>query len=168
VAILPILLYIGMLIGSQAFQETPRRHAPAIILSLTPHLAAWATGMVTGTLTAAGVTEITPEVYDRLAREGVLLQGLHVMGGGAVLTGIVLGAMTVFIIERHLWRATAFALAGATLTFFGFMHGEHIGVAQSPTIAASYVLLALLLAGCARFAGTLPRPPESEAESAHS
>ena len=29
VAILPILLYIGMLIGSQAFQETPQSHAPA-------------------------------------------------------------------------------------------------------------------------------------------
>ena len=41
VAILPILLYIGMLIGSQAFQETPRRHAPAIVLALVPHLANW-------------------------------------------------------------------------------------------------------------------------------
>ncbi|MDP9151816.1 MAG: regulator, partial [Myxococcota bacterium] len=29
VAISPILLYIGMLIGSQAFQESPKRHAPA-------------------------------------------------------------------------------------------------------------------------------------------
>ncbi len=36
VAISPILLYIGMLIGSQAFQETPKRHAPAIILALMP------------------------------------------------------------------------------------------------------------------------------------
>src|SRR4249920_699307 len=34
IAILPILLYIGMLIGAQAFQETPHRHAPAIILSV--------------------------------------------------------------------------------------------------------------------------------------
>lgn len=34
VAISPILLYIGMLIGAQSFQETPRSHAPAIILSL--------------------------------------------------------------------------------------------------------------------------------------
>src|SRR6516164_11664635 len=41
VAISPILLYIGMLIGAQAFQENPKSHAPAIILSLTPHLAAW-------------------------------------------------------------------------------------------------------------------------------
>jgi len=42
VAILPILLYIGLLIGSQAFQETPRRHAPAVILALVPNVAAWA------------------------------------------------------------------------------------------------------------------------------
>src|SRR5512138_2983184 len=38
VAISPILLYIGMLIGAQAFQETPKSHAPAIVLALMPHL----------------------------------------------------------------------------------------------------------------------------------
>ncbi len=37
VAISPILLYIGMLIGAQAFQTTPKSHAPAIALALTPH-----------------------------------------------------------------------------------------------------------------------------------
>src|SRR5476649_1966503 len=42
VAISPILLYIGMLIGAQAFQTTPVKHAPAIVLALTPHLVAWA------------------------------------------------------------------------------------------------------------------------------
>src|ERR1035437_11064481 len=42
VAISPILLYIGMLIWAQAFQTTPVKHAPAIVLALTPHLAAWA------------------------------------------------------------------------------------------------------------------------------
>ena len=41
VAISPILLYIGMLIGAQAFQTTPVTHAPAIVLALVPHLAAW-------------------------------------------------------------------------------------------------------------------------------
>ena len=28
--------YIGMLIGAQAFQETPKSHAPAVVLSLVP------------------------------------------------------------------------------------------------------------------------------------
>src|SRR5207237_3852535 len=54
VAILPILLYIAMLIGSQAFQETPKRHAPAIILSMVPHLANWGITMINGALAAAG------------------------------------------------------------------------------------------------------------------
>src|SRR3954463_13731301 len=55
VAILPILLYIGMLMGSQPFQETPRRHAPAIILAIVPHLAAWALNLVHGTLASVGI-----------------------------------------------------------------------------------------------------------------
>src|SRR5881394_3648652 len=41
VAISPILLYIGMLIGSQAFQESPHKHAPAAIMAIIPSLAAW-------------------------------------------------------------------------------------------------------------------------------
>src|SRR5437773_6256500 len=57
VAISPILLYIGMPIGAQAYQTTPQSHAPAIVLALTPHLAAWAKlqidTMLGATLTAA-------------------------------------------------------------------------------------------------------------------
>ncbi|MCC5024320.1 MAG: hypothetical protein J6386_16705 [Candidatus Synoicihabitans palmerolidicus] len=156
VAILPIWLYIGMLIGSQAFQETPRRHAPAIILAIVPHIAHWATGMITGALTSAGVTEGTPEIMTNLGNEGVMLPGLHILGGGTVLTGIILAAMTVFIIERQLWRASIFAAASAVLTFFGFMHGEHIGIAQIPAVAIGYVMVAIFLAGCAKCSPVTP------------
>src|SRR6187200_2716919 len=54
VAISPILLYIGMLIGAQAFQETPARHAPAIVLALAPHVAAWGKVQIDSSLGAAG------------------------------------------------------------------------------------------------------------------
>jgi AGZA family xanthine/uracil permease-like MFS transporter len=50
VAILPILLYIGMLIGSQAFQETPKRHAPAIVLAMVPSIASWGLTMINGAI----------------------------------------------------------------------------------------------------------------------
>ncbi|MGC4075359.1 MAG: hypothetical protein QM760_23230 [Nibricoccus sp.] len=159
VAILPILLYIGMLIGSQAFRESPLRHAPAIILGVIPHLAHWAEGFVKSSLAVAGVTEITPELSAKLATEGILLHGLQVMGNGGVLSGIVLAASTVFIIERQLWRASAFAAAGAVLTFFGFMHSERIGIAQSLEVTTAYIIIALFLAGCAKFAKVTPLPP---------
>ena len=134
VAILPILLYIGMLIGSQAFQETPRSHAPAIILAMIPQIAAWGKTMIDGALGAAGTNAATVG-FDKLGNTGVLYKGLETLGGGATLAGIILGAVTVFIIERQLEKAAAFALAGAILTFFGLIHAEDLGIGQSPLVA---------------------------------
>lgn len=161
VAILPILLYIGMLIGAQAFQETPHRHAPAIIVALIPQIAAWGKGQIDIALGVAG-TSAAALGLDKLAGAGVLYEGLGILGGGATLAGVILGAVTVFIIEREFAKAAAFALAGAVLTFFGFIHGEAIGIAQSPTVALSYVLVAGLLFWCARAATFAPLAAEAE------
>jgi AGZA family xanthine/uracil permease-like MFS transporter len=158
VAILPILLYIGMLIGSQAFQETPRAHAPAIILAMIPQIAAWGKTMIDGALGAAG-TNAAAVGMDKLGNAGVLYHGLATLGGGATLAGIILGAVTVFIIERQLDKAGWFALAGAFLTFFGFIHGEEIGFAQSPVVAIGYLAVAAMLFGFARFAEVSPAEP---------
>jgi AGZA family xanthine/uracil permease-like MFS transporter len=158
IAILPILLYIGMLIGSQAFQETPKEHAPAIVLGLTPHLAAWGITVINGALAAAGTVmpALTPEkkeaLIDAMRSEGVLYHGLEVLGGGSILGGLILTAVAVFIIDRNFPKAAAFAAAGGVLTFFGFMHGERIGIAQSPVVAASYGAVAGILIICAKFA----------------
>ncbi len=159
VAILPILLYIGMLIGSQAFQETPRSHAPAIILAMVPQIAAWGKIQIDGALGAAG-TNAAAVGFDKLAQVGVLYGGLDVLGGGATLAGVVFGAITVFIIEREFVKASAFALAGVVLTFFGFIHGEAIGIARSPAVAISYLGVAAILFACAKFAVAAPKPAE--------
>jgi AGZA family xanthine/uracil permease-like MFS transporter len=151
VAISPILLYIGMLIGAQAFQETPKSHAPAIVLSLTPHLAAWGKLQIDNTLAAAG-TSAAAIGLDKLGQTGVLYHGLEIMGGGSILGGLVLAALAAFIIDRQFMKAAGFALAGAALTFFGFMHGEKIGLGQTPVVAVSYFAVSLVLIGCAKFA----------------
>lgn len=150
VAISPILLYIGMLIGSQAFQESPKSHAPAIIVSLMPHLAAWGKLQIDNVLGAAGTNAATVG-FDKLAQTGVLYHGLEVLGGGAILGGLMLGAITAFIIDRQFAKASAFSLASAALTFFGFMHGEAIGIGQTPTVACAYVLVAVILFACEKF-----------------
>src|SRR5277367_3369812 len=126
IAILPILLYIGMLIGSQAFQESPTRHAPAIILAMIPQIAAWGKSQIDGALHAAG-TDASAIALDKFGNNGVLYKGLATLGGGATLAGIVLGAVTVFIIDRQLEKAAWFALAGAVFTFFGLIHAEDLG-----------------------------------------
>jgi AGZA family xanthine/uracil permease-like MFS transporter len=151
VAISPILLYIGMLIGAQAFQETPRSHAPAVILALIPQVAGWGKLMIDNALGAAG-TNAAAVGLDKLAGSGVLYHGLEILGSGAILSSLILAAMVACIIDRTYGRASGFALAGAVLTFFGFMHSEAIGLAQSPTVAFGYLVVAGMLYGCARLA----------------
>jgi adenine/guanine/hypoxanthine permease len=160
VAISPILLYIGMLIGAQAFQETPHNHAPAIILAICPHLAAWGKVQIDNALGAAG-TNAAEVGMDKLAQVGVLYEGLGILGGGAIVGGLVLGAIGAFILDRKFEKAAAFALAGSALTFLGFMHGESIGFGVSPLIASSYAVVALLLFTCAKL-GAVPAPDATE------
>jgi AGZA family xanthine/uracil permease-like MFS transporter len=62
----------------------------------------------------------------------------------------VLGAVGVFVIENKLVAAAAFALSGAVLTFFGFMHGESVGLAVTPTVAIAYAMVATFLFGLSR------------------
>ncbi len=144
VAISPILLYIGMLIGAQAFQETPKNHAPAIILAFMPHLAAWGKLQIDNALGAAGTSAAALGV-DKLGQVGVLYHGLEVLGGGAILGGLVLGAIASFVIEKELVKASAFALAGAVFSFVGLIHGEAIGIAKSLPVAFSYLAVAGML-----------------------
>jgi adenine/guanine/hypoxanthine permease len=171
VAISPILLYIGMLIGAQAFQTTPLKHAPAIVLALTPHLAAWAklqidtmlgstinAAQAVGGLAADKVAAVKTAAIAALPQQGVLYHGLEVMGGGSILAGLVLGAIGVFVIERDFAKAGAFALAGAALTYFGFMHGEAVGVGGgfgvTPSVALAYAVVAAGLFALSKVSST--------------
>jgi len=141
VAILPILLYIGLVIGAQAFQASPARHAPAIVLALLPNIANWAQTQVDTALSVAGVNA-TPELQAKLSDSGAIIyHGMARFGGGATLAGLMLGAIAVFIIDRNFRMATIFALGAAVLAFFGLIHGTQIGVAVNLDIVLGYVLM---------------------------
>jgi AGZA family xanthine/uracil permease-like MFS transporter len=143
VAIIPILLYIGALIGAQAFQATPKSHAPAIILALVPNLAAWAKVQIDGSLGAAG-TNAAKVGFDKMAQNGVLYEGMEVLAGGAVVTGLLWGAMVVFLIDRKPSAAGVTSIIAAILAFFGFIHGSAVGWSVAPMMAISYGLVAIL------------------------
>jgi AGZA family xanthine/uracil permease-like MFS transporter len=167
VAISPILLYIGMLIGSQAFQETPRRHAPAVVIALFPSLAAWGKLQIDNSLGAiSNIHLVTPEMIAKMSQVGIMYHGLSVLGGGSILAGVILGATTTFIIDRNFTKAAGFAAAGGVLTFLGLMHGEEVGAFQNPTVVAAYFVVTAVLFACGRLSAAVPIAA-SEAHEAH-
>jgi adenine/guanine/hypoxanthine permease len=50
------------------------------------------------------------------------------------------------VIERDFVKASAFAFSGAVLTYFGFMHGEAVGIGGglgvTPAVALAYAVVA--------------------------
>ena len=55
-AIVPILLFIGLVIGAQAFAAVPKAHYAAIVLATIPNIAAWGSGLIDNALAATGTT----------------------------------------------------------------------------------------------------------------
>ena len=157
VAILPILLYIWLVIGAQAFQVSPTKHAPAVVLALIPNIAEWGKTQIDGALAAAG-TSAAQVGAAKLAGTGVLYNGLESLGGGSVLAGMVLGAMAVFIIDNRLRHAAAWAFSGAILAYVGLIHGAQLGWAVSPMVALGYAMFG---ATCLLLARGQPDAPAS-------
>jgi AGZA family xanthine/uracil permease-like MFS transporter len=159
-AIVPILLYIGLLIGAQAFQFTPKAHAAAVIAALIPNMASWATGQIDNALGAAN-TSASAVGEAALENSGVVYHGLQVLGQGAILAGLVFGAIVAFIIDKRFVRAAIFAGAGALLSFVGLIHGEQVEFNANPQVSLGYLFVAVV---CGVFALTRPEPRVPEAD----
>ncbi|HSK65522.1 MAG TPA: hypothetical protein VK888_01230, partial [Anaerolineales bacterium] len=125
VAILPILVYIGLLITSQAFNASPKRHAPAVAIALVPWIADYIKTQVDNTLGAAGTNAAALGV-DTLAGSGVPYAGIAVLGAGAILVGMILAAIVAFVIDRNWKGAIGYSLFGAACAWVGFIHSTEL------------------------------------------
>jgi AGZA family xanthine/uracil permease-like MFS transporter len=61
--------------------------------------------------------------------------------------------VAAFIIDRDFHRAAVYALAGAVLALFGFIHGAKLGVGESAGVVLDYLLFAVICWGLAKRAG---------------
>lgn len=126
---LAIVIYIGIVITAQAFQATPSRHAPAVVLGLFPSLAGFTTLMVSQSLMVGGFgpqQPITEETIGKFHAGGTWIEGAFALDQGFVLTSMVLAALTVAIIDRQFWLGTLWALAGSAFSAIGLIHSYYV------------------------------------------
>ncbi|WP_405140818.1 hypothetical protein OG589_28140 [Sphaerisporangium sp. NBC_01403] len=139
-AIVPILLYIGL----QAFQSVPKAHAVAVVMAIIPNIASWAQGYMDNALAAAGTTA-QKVGYAAIAQSGTVYEGTALLGGGAVLAGLILGSITAFIIDRSFLWGAGYAFGGAVLSFIGLIHGVKVEWNANSQVALGYLFAGLVL-----------------------
>ena len=117
-----------------------------MVFAILPNIAAWASGLVDNALAAAGTT--ADKVGETaLTNAGVVYKGLALFGGGAILAGLILGAITAFVIDKQFLWAAGYSFAGAALGFVGLIHATKVGWNVGGQIALGYALGGLVLVG---------------------
>jgi AGZA family xanthine/uracil permease-like MFS transporter len=147
--ITPILLFVGIEIVSQAFVESPRRHAPAVAFSIIP-----AVGYLVLTYADSFIGKLDPATLlpnDLTEELGIL----RAVGHGFILTAILWGGLLADLIDGKLRRASLYFALCAVFTMFGLIHsvtlsGEiyfpwQIGSSFVWQITLGYAIIALPL-----------------------
>ncbi|HEX3132162.1 MAG TPA: NCS2 family permease [Planctomycetota bacterium] len=116
-----IVLWIGIVITAQAFQATPKEHAPAVVLGLLPGIGAWGVLMAKDGLRAAGAT-FSPDLIAKFQQNGSYIHGAFALEQGFIFSAMTFAAVTVHLIERRFVPAAVWCLVAAALCAVGFMH----------------------------------------------
>jgi AGZA family xanthine/uracil permease-like MFS transporter len=119
----PLIIYVAIDITVQAFDATPRPHAPAVVLAFLPAIAY----LMTIKLGNPGI--VPPDRFAALFADGAHglseLAVIVALGNGFIITSMVWASMLAALIDGKPWRAVAALLAGALFTAFGVMHSAH-------------------------------------------
>ena len=156
------VVWFGLAMVGQAFQEVPAAHCVAVALGLVPMLAQWVTQIVDLAIRKSGadLATVAPRFGGELA-----IYGMIALGQGALLVSMVWAAALVWIIERRFLPASGWMLAAALLSCFGVIHAfrlstqgieNRLGWWVAPEFTLSYLAAALFLLACHAYARNRP------------
>lgn len=142
VALLPILVYISMTIGQQAFGTAEVKHLPAMIIGLMPFIASYVIQQVNSALTAVG-TDAASVGYDVLLSNGIYYEGWSRLGSADILVSMMLISIVIFLIDQNFARAAVYSFIAGILSYFGFIHAGEIGIGTGATAALGYLSMGI-------------------------
>ncbi|WP_088102378.1 NCS2 family permease [Halalkalibacter urbisdiaboli] len=132
-AIAPILVFVGMSMVATPFLTNDKKYYPAVAIAMLPYFANY---VMTRFNNAAG------EVVAGIS------EGIVPLGQGAMFTAILLGAMTVAIIDKQFKQAIIFSLIAAFFSFIGLMHAPALAINAAGEYTIGYILVAVFFIYC--------------------
>ena len=120
---LGILLWIGLIITAQAFQEVPKAHAPAVAIGFIPPLAAWGELQVETALSKAGPTGYALKDIAATFSPELFIYGMISLAQGFILISIFFSAILAKVIDRNWLAAAVWCLIASVFSACGIIHG---------------------------------------------
>ncbi len=148
----PVLVFVSVsLITNTAFSVKPE-HMAAVAIAILPHISSFLItkwGSLVNALRNTGV-EGLPSLGDADLTAALLMEGAHYDGHlalaqGAIITGLVWGAIAASVIDARFNNGAGFAFAAAAMSSVGIIHGPSLQMPQFDGITIGYLIMGAFL-----------------------
>ena len=148
----PVLVFVSVsLITNTAWAVKPM-HMAAVSFAILPHISGFLMvkwGSLMGALRETGV-EGLPALGDESLTAALLMNGAHYEGHlalsqGAIITGLVWGAIVADVIDGRFKMAGGFATAAAVMSSVGVIHAGALQMPQLDGITIGYLIIGAFL-----------------------
>ncbi len=150
----PVLVFVALSLITNTAHSVKTEHMAAVTIAMMPHVSSFLVtkwGSLMGALGATGV-EGLPQLGDEALTAALLQQGAHFEGHlalsqGAILTGLIWGAIVASVIDGRFRNAGGFALAAFGMSLVGIIHSASLhwpsfsGVSMGYLIAAAFLFI---------------------------
>lgn len=154
----PILVYVSITLISESASSCKKEHMMAIAIAMMPHVSSFVMvkwGSMMNALRDAGATNL-PGLTDEEMINAMLQQGAHVIGHqalsqGAIITGLMWGAIVAHVIDGKFREAGWFSVVGGVMASIGILHSASLHVPIFSGVVFGYLASGAFLIVYPRF-----------------
>lgn len=118
-AVAPIILFVGLMIGADAFESVPFRHIAAVLLGFMPSIGDWAVNQCSMNTSSGEMCTINTAPVNA---------GLVAFKSGALLVAMLISGIFAHICDRKYLQAGIWCAAAAFFSLFGIIHAPAASV----------------------------------------
>lgn len=148
----PVLVFVAISLIANTANSVKPAHMAAVAIAMMPHVSEFMMvkwGSMINALRNTGV-EGLPQLGDDALTSALLQQGAHYEGHlalsqGAIITGLVWGAIVASVIDGRFRNAGGFAIAAAVMTSVGILHSASLQLPMLDGITIGYLIAGAFL-----------------------
>ena len=148
----PILVFVAISLISNTAASVPKAHMAAVGVAMIPHVSNFLVvkwGSMVNALGSVGAENL-PRLGDPALTAALLQQGAHfeghlVLSQGAIITGLIWGAIVASVIDGNFKNAGAFSVVSAVMASIGVIHSASLHIPELNGIVIGYLMMGVFL-----------------------
>ncbi|MFD3188751.1 xanthine/uracil/vitamin C permease [Sedimentitalea sp. HM32M-2] len=148
----PVLVFVALSLITNTAHAVKTDHMAAVTIAMMPHVSAFLVikwGALLGALGAAGATGLPqlgdPELTAALLQQGAHFEGHLALSQGAILTGLIWGAIVASVIDGAFRNAGGFAIAAFVMSLVGIIHSGSLHWPVFSSVSLGYLIAGAFL-----------------------